>query len=105
EAALVVVLLCVLATIVLLAVYRVHGGRFWLEGLRYLMKVNARGQPAFLCGRYSDQGWWYYFPVAFMLKTPVLTLAAIAASLVLFRRGRPLRRRETLFLGIPVVVV
>ncbi|MGC9394859.1 MAG: ArnT family glycosyltransferase [Anaerolineae bacterium] len=36
------------------------------------------GHPTFLMGRVSDHGWWWYFPVAFALKTPlpVLILAA-----------------------------
>lgn len=27
--------------------------------------------PAYLLGRTSEQGWWYYFPTAFLFKTPV----------------------------------
>ena len=30
--------------------------------------------PSFLLGNYSDSGWWYYFPVAFLLKTPLPVL-------------------------------
>lgn len=46
----------------------------------------AKSTPAFLLGDYSDNGWWYYFPVAFLLKTPLptlllLTLASIATFL------------------------
>jgi hypothetical protein len=29
------------------------------------------GHPTFLMGRVSDHGWWWYFPVAFVLKTPL----------------------------------
>ncbi|MFN2286315.1 MAG: phospholipid carrier-dependent glycosyltransferase [Anaerolineae bacterium] len=38
------------------------------------------GHPTFLMGRVSDHGWWWYFPVAFALKTPlpVLILAVWA---------------------------
>lgn len=42
-----------------------------------LLDIGGRLQvstPSFLAGRYSDQGWWYYFPVAFLLKTPLPTL-------------------------------
>jgi hypothetical protein len=36
------------------------------------------GHPTFLMGQVSNHGWWWYFPVAFVLKTPlpVLILAA-----------------------------
>ena len=50
------------------------------------------GTPSFLLGRYSDRGWWLYFPVAFLLKTPLPTLlllawGGIAYGLCLLRRG------------------
>ena len=32
------------------------------------------GHEAYLFGRYSTEGWWYYFPIAFLVKTPVPTL-------------------------------
>lgn len=51
---------------------------------------NGEGHSAGLLGMYSHKGWWYYFPVAFALKTTVpfliLSLAAIAwATLRLIR--------------------
>ncbi len=45
--------------------------------LEQLLDIGGRMQkstPAFLMGNYSDRGWWYYFPVAFWLKTPLPTL-------------------------------
>src|SRR5512136_813241 len=38
--------------------------------------LNARqhlevGHYSFLMGQVSTKGWWYYFPVAFLLKTPI----------------------------------
>lgn len=37
--------------------------------------------PSFLLGRYSDSGWWIYFPVAFLLKTPLPTLLLLGWSI------------------------
>jgi len=45
-------------------------------------QAKAQVRPAFLFGSFSDQGWWYYFPLAFLVKTPVATLAFIAAGLI-----------------------
>ncbi len=53
--------------------------------LEQLLDIGGRVQkstPSFLLGRYSDHGWWYYFPVAFLLKTPIPTLAVIGWALV-----------------------
>lgn len=64
---------------------------------------QAKGQKraAFLAGKYSDEGWWSYFPIAFLIKTPIflilLLLAGLAACLY---RWRALWR-EGLYLLLP----
>ena len=67
----------------------------FFEGLRTLRAAMRVGHPAYLLGRYSQTGWWYYFPVALAVKTPVpfLILAAIGgvASLRLAWRSRDWR--------------
>ncbi len=42
---------------------------------------NAEGHSAGLLGNFSQQGWWYYFPVAFALKTTVPFLLLTIAGL------------------------
>jgi hypothetical protein len=37
-------------------------------------------RASFLCGRRSLLGWWYYFPLAFVFKTPLATLIALALA-------------------------
>lgn len=51
--------------------------------------------PSFLLGRYSDSGWWYYFPVAFLLKTPLPGLLLLAGALACLA-GALLKRQDTL---------
>ncbi|MCX7681217.1 MAG: hypothetical protein N2508_04510, partial [Anaerolineae bacterium] len=48
---------------------------------RSLQEHYTLGHPAFLLGQNRDRGWWYYFPVAFVLKTPLPTLILLIASL------------------------
>jgi len=36
---------------------------------------NAEGHPAYLLGAAGTRGWWYYFPVALGVKTPLALLA------------------------------
>jgi hypothetical protein len=55
--------------------------------LEQLLDIGGRLQkstPAFLLGSYSDSGWWYYFPVAFLLKTPLSTLILLAVALIFY---------------------
>jgi hypothetical protein len=61
----------------------------YIQGLNQLLKHNSEGNPAYLVGQFSPSGWWQYFPVAFLVKTPTGTLLACllaAASLFYFRR-------------------
>ena len=52
-----------------------------------LLDIGGRLQvttPSFLLGQYSDSGWWYYFPIAFLLKTPLPTLILLLWGTVVF---------------------
>ena len=76
--------------------------REYLTALQAGTTLIAGGKPSFLLGAYSPTGWWYYFPVAFAVKTPLPTLILIGASFVfVYRRGT---WRSTLPLLIPVVI-
>jgi hypothetical protein len=59
----------------------------WLR----LQEHMQQGHAAFLMGEVSHEGWWYYFPVALVLKTPLPILLAWVfsfAALILGRRRR-----------------
>jgi uncharacterized Tic20 family protein len=51
----------------------------WIEGFLFSYGT-APGREAFLLGKSSISGWWYYFPVAMAVKTPLATLIALALS-------------------------
>jgi len=53
----------------------------YFRGLRWLQRYAQRGAPAFLMGSYSTKGWWYYFLVAFAIKTPIPTLLLLSAAI------------------------
>lgn len=38
------------------------------------MTAKAQLRPAYLFGEINEKGWWYYFPVAFLIKTPIALL-------------------------------
>jgi 4-amino-4-deoxy-L-arabinose transferase-like glycosyltransferase len=65
----------------------------------------VQGRPSFLAGSYSNFGWWYYFPVAFLLKTPLALLALFFIGVVLcVRRGRLLAMDGEAFVVVPIAV-
>lgn len=65
-----------------------HPGRIGLPapafvaGVRGMADYAAHGHPAFLLGEQSSRGWWYYFPVALLVKTPLAFLLLTAAGAV-----------------------
>jgi hypothetical protein len=77
----------------------------WLFGLQRFMALAQEGQPAFFWGEYSYAGWWNYFLVAFLIKTPLGSLILIGASLLFYRAGNSLGRREAIFILLPVIVI
>jgi hypothetical protein len=67
--------------------------RFFVYGIDMVVQDSREGRPAFLFGQVSDTGWWYYFPIAFVLKTTIpFLLASIGgfgwALMKVFRRKR-----------------
>ncbi|HWO41709.1 MAG TPA: phospholipid carrier-dependent glycosyltransferase [Candidatus Eisenbacteria bacterium] len=83
--------------------YLFQGFQPWISGFYSFLTLARVGQPAFFLGEHSYLGWWSYFIVAFLIKTPTGTLLLIFASLLLWRGGTPLKRREAIFLMTPVV--
>src|SRR5690349_8684458 len=64
-------------------------------GVLFQMVHNREGHFASLLGMYSQRGWWYYFPVAFALKTTLpfllLSLLAMGWAIVKVVKQRDLR--------------
>jgi 4-amino-4-deoxy-L-arabinose transferase-like glycosyltransferase len=90
------------ALLVILPFYAFQGYGSWALGLRTQMNQQTTGKESFFLGDYSEGGWWYYFPVCFVLKTPLGCVALILAALLLGRAGKQLGRQEWLFLVLPV---
>jgi hypothetical protein len=61
---------------------------YFLFGMYNVMAHNEYGHATSLLGTSSMMGWWYYFPVAFALKTTIPFLLLSIASLVwaIYRR-------------------
>jgi hypothetical protein len=94
-----------LAVLVIQASYFFSGDPLrWWDGL---MRVNVDHDPTFpyyLAGEFRPGGFWYYFVLAFLIKTPLLTLLLLAATPFALRRSefrRPLL--DEAFLVLPAM--
>jgi hypothetical protein len=52
----------------------------YIVGLWRVLQLNTRGLQSYLLGELSPFGWWYYFPVAFAVKTPLAVLLLLALA-------------------------
>lgn len=85
------------AAVVVWAVYGFQIGRwqglfvpapaYWASWASVLGHVSG-GHQAFFLGQRSAGGWWSYFPITFLLKTPLPFLGLLAAGLIHIARHR-----------------
>lgn len=78
---------------------------YYLFGQYNVMLHNRDGHSASLLGQYNQMGWWYYFPLAFALKTslPFLLLSIAALGYAFWQLLRK-KDRRFLWLLVPIGV-
>ena len=67
-------------------------------------QARARQRTAYLGGSVKEGGWWFYFPAAFLMKTPLVLLVVGAAGLVLLARRFRERWLTLAFVLLPPAV-
>jgi hypothetical protein len=76
----------------------------YLYGMTDVLVGTQEGRPTFLLGKLYPVGRWFYFPMAFLIKSTV----GFVVLLLLLIFARPLRclglHREALFLAIPAAM-
>jgi hypothetical protein len=65
-------------------------------------QTRAQVRPSYLAGRYSLTGWWYYFPVAFLIKTPIAFIILLGGGLLAGWRRRRSAIQNELFIVWPM---
>jgi hypothetical protein len=75
---------------------------YW-AGIEQILGLSSQGRgAAFLLGEFSTAGFPAYFPVAFLVKTPLATLIMLPVAAILLL-GQQWSRKRALFLLIPAV--
>jgi hypothetical protein len=79
------------------------------EGVGHLAAKNRAGHKSYLLGEVRDTGWWYFFPVALAVKTPLAFLLLCAVGAVAAARAPPgsgrRRQLESVAIAIAILVV
>ena len=69
--------------------------RDYFKGMTIMFLHVLGGHNGYLLGEWSDKGWWYYYPLAILVKTPIPLLLLMGSSVVFaFRRARSLAFAE-----------
>ena len=86
-----------------LAIRPLPGGAFW-DDLFWELQYFGKAHGSYLAGDYSTTGWWYYFPFAFAIKTPLITLLLLASAFASLVRNVAKDWQTIWFLLLPVAV-
>lgn len=77
----------------------------YLAGVGVLGEHAKVGHSAYAFGSYSDSGWWWYFPAAWAVKTPVpLLVLGTAGAVALGRRAWRGSRRAACLVAAPALL-
>jgi hypothetical protein len=60
----------------------------FFDGIQIVLDHNAGGHASYLLEQASNFGWWYYFPVALAVKTPLAFLVLVFLGLALCWKNR-----------------
>jgi len=92
------------AALVVVLVYGRSGPLLWFEGMRMLAEHQRVGHPTYAFGQWSNQGWWWYFPAAWLVKTPLVLLVAQGLGVAWAWRRRDLLHRTWPLLALPALL-
>src|SRR5207237_9433692 len=71
----------------------------YFKGLYRLYNHNHTGHASYLLGRHSLFGWWYYFPVAFLVKSPIALVTLTGLTIAAF-----LSIRRNVWILLPTII-
>jgi 4-amino-4-deoxy-L-arabinose transferase-like glycosyltransferase len=79
--------------------------KYYVKGIFYQFQhAQEKTHPGFLMGMYSSKGWWYYYLIAFAIKTPIPILILLLLSFVFYKKHPRSDFLKQAFLLVPVFV-
>jgi hypothetical protein len=77
---------------------------YYLKGLVMVFTHATTGHFSYLLGEHSTTGWWYYFPVTFLVKTPLAVLLLFVGAIWVFKKTKSKDKLDEILLILPPVV-
>lgn len=68
---------------------------WYLLGLEMVSLHLKYGHTTYFLGKVGHEGWWYYYPLSFLLKTPIPVLIMLFVSLILFFKDQIIKRTKS----------
>jgi 4-amino-4-deoxy-L-arabinose transferase-like glycosyltransferase len=99
--------LIVVGLITLIVIWIVYGfeirdglpaATYWRGLIKIYTEYSPGLYPTFLLGEVSRASWWYYFPITFLIKTPLPTLLLCLIGIGLTFKQHTLRRTSAAWL-------
>lgn len=78
--------------------------RTYIVGLLGIVHQGVEGHRSYLLGNWSQFGQWYYFLVAWLVKSTIPFIIILFTSVVLFFRQNKTKKYDEIFLLVPVVI-
>jgi len=76
----------------------------YVYGFSDIEVISEQGRPAFILGKLYPSGRWFYFPVAFLIKS-TLGFLLLLFLLIFAKNLRSIeKRREVLYLALPALI-
>ena len=75
----------------------------FVRGVTEVLAHDRGGHRSYLMGQGSEHGWWYYFPVALLVKTPIPFLVLLVLSPVVLGRRETWRALAPWAAGIAIL--
>jgi 4-amino-4-deoxy-L-arabinose transferase-like glycosyltransferase len=76
----------------------------YFRGVAHQLFHAEAGHPSFLMGMYSQSGWWYYYFIAFLLKTPIPLTLLLIMGLWHYLKGARQVSADLIFILAPIAM-
>lgn len=76
----------------------------YFRGVTHQLIHAQGGHPSFLMGMYSTSGWWFYYFIAFLFKTPIPLMLLLVMALWRYLHGTLRTSVDLIFLLAPIAI-